>query len=41
VVAALRADPAALAALAHVATYPLVLRADPGLTRSWFIEDET
>ena len=39
VVAALEADTAALAALARGATYPLVLRRDPSLTRSWYLED--
>jgi Ribonuclease G/E len=39
VIAALQADPAALAALAHVSTHPLLLRSDPTLPATvWTIE---
>ncbi len=39
VIAALRSDTSALAALAHGATYTLVLREDPGLHQTWVLED--
>jgi hypothetical protein len=40
VIAALQADPAALADLARVTTHPLLLRSDPALpANAWLIED--
>ncbi len=39
VIATMRADVAAVAALDRGMTYPLVYVADPGLTRTWLIED--
>jgi hypothetical protein len=42
VIAALQADPAALAALAHVSTHPLLLRSDPTLpATAWTIESRS